>query len=277
MSPGALATLTGATTAAGWDALEPLARGRRTAVSLVQVDGRPCVIKRYTDRRAFLLRTFLRKSRAARETRALQSVAAAWPENPVRALAWGERRVLGFVPECWIVTTEFRDAFDLRQLKHLDPEALAATQAALLAALPAALAQLHRGGLFARTLRGKNILFQPGSGRVALIDLPYARGGARVGLKERAFDLASLWTELRRSYDAPAWRAFLDAYLAAAAPDLEDPAAARAALDPEALQQISLRLRHRTPLTSWIGRWKRWFRHTRLGEALTGFDEVPRD
>ncbi|MCA8920411.1 MAG: hypothetical protein KDD82_01305 [Planctomycetes bacterium] len=255
------------TAAPGWDALPPLAEGRRASVSLLTCGETTLAVKRYTDRRGFLLRTFLRSSRAQREAKAMLLVAEAWPENPVRVVGWAARRVLGFVPQCWIATTYFGGSFDLRRLRTMEPAERAATFALLVQRLPGVLARVHAHGVFARSLRGKNVLLNPSTEQVALIDLPYAVRCARVSVRQRAYDLASLWTELRHTIDEATWAAFLERYLGQAGLAPEE----AAELTPAALALVSARLQHKTPLASWSSRGKRWFRHTRLGQLITGF------
>ena len=60
------------------------------------------------------------------------------------------------------------------------------------------------------------MLLQPATGRIALIDLPYARALPRFGARHRVRDLAILSLELRRFLSAAEWEDFLARYRAAA-------------------------------------------------------------
>ena len=131
-------------------------------------------------------------------------------------LAWGEERRFGFAARSWLVTAELEQSFDLRRIKTLRPPERDAAVRALLEQLPRLVARLHARGIFAATLRGKNVLLQPDTGRIALIDLPYARAVARLGARYRVRDLAILSLELRRFLDEPEWNHFLARYRAAA-------------------------------------------------------------
>jgi tRNA A-37 threonylcarbamoyl transferase component Bud32 len=133
--------------------------------------------------------------------------------------------------------------------------------------MPWLIARLHAQRVFAATLRGKNVLLQPGTGRIALIDLPYARSVARLGIRHRVRDLAILSLELGKFLDAEAWSSFLERYRVAArelgAADVDRVSEARVA-------RIAARAGHRTPLSSATKRVKRRFRHSRIGEWLIG-------
>ena len=164
---------------AAWRALPKLGEARRSSVARLRLSAGPVVVKRYRDPGAFRLLTFARRSRAEREARALDLVGAALPENAVRALAWGEERRFGFVARSWLVTAELEQSFDLRRIKTLRPPERGAAVRAVPGQLPRLVARLHARGIFAVTLRGKNVLLQPDTGRIALIDLPYARAVAQ--------------------------------------------------------------------------------------------------
>jgi hypothetical protein len=99
------------------------------------------------------------------------------PDHAMRALAWRGERRFGFVARSWLVTAELERSFDLRRIKWLEGAERAAAIRPVLVQLPRLVARLHAQRVFAATLRGKNVLLQPATGRIALIDLPYARTG----------------------------------------------------------------------------------------------------
>ncbi len=250
-----------------WQALPKIGEVRRSRVARLQLSCGPVVVKRYREPRAFPVYTFARRSRAGREARAMDLVAAAVPEHAVRVLAWLEERRFGLVPQSFLVTAEFEQSFDLRRIKMLgEPERRAAVLA-VLEYLPRVIARLHGQRVFAATLRGKNVLLQPATGRIALIDLPYARPVARLGVQHRVRDLAIASLELTRFLDGEQWKLFLARYRAAAR-DL----GARDAdgVNAELVAHGAARAGHRTPLSAAAKRLKRRFRHSRLGEWVTG-------
>jgi transposase len=252
---------------AAWDALPKLGSARRSSVALLRLPAGPVVVKRYSDPRAFRLLTFARRSRAEREARSLDRVGAVLPENTVRALAWLEERRFGFVARSYLVTAAFEQSFDLRRIKTLAEPERSAAIGPVLEQLPGLVARLHAQRVFALTLRGKNVLLQPASGRLALIDLPYARIVARLRARHRVRDLAILSLELRKFLDGDQWGRFLARYRATAgelgARDLD-------AIGAERVARVADRLGHRTPWSSAIQRAKRSFRHSRIGEWVTG-------
>ncbi|MCO5169035.1 MAG: lipopolysaccharide kinase InaA family protein [Planctomycetes bacterium] len=198
--------------------LPVMAETARSRVMRLHVDGAPpLVLKRYREPGAFLLRTFLRPSRAQREAGALAMIAAA-VGNVVQPVAWAEERRLGFVPRSWIVTTELTGAHDLRHLERLAPDDRALARAAAMVVLPERVAALHRAGVFARNLHAKNVLVQPATGRVAFIDLPRASAGLLTRAR-RVHDLACLAKGLRRGLSDDDLRALLAAYARAAGVD----------------------------------------------------------
>jgi hypothetical protein len=121
--------------------------------------------------------------------------------------------------------------------------------------------------VFAATLRGKNVLLQPGTGRVVLIDLPYARTVVQLRPRHRIRDLAVLSIELRRFLSAQEWETFLERYRAIArelgATDAEH-------VNAERVARIAARVGNRTAWSAASHRAKRRFRHSRIGEWVTG-------
>src|SRR4030095_12170198 len=167
----------------------------------------------------------------------------------------------------WLVTAEFEQSFDLRRIKTLRPPERGAALSAVLDQLPRVVARLHARGIFAVTLRGKNVLLQPGTGRIALIDLPYARAVSKLGARHRVRDLAILSLELRKFLDEPEWNQFLARYRAAAS---ELGAADADRTSAERISRGAARAGHQTPFSAAAKRAKRRFRHSRIGEWVTG-------
>jgi hypothetical protein len=157
-------------------------------------------VKRYSEPRAFRLLTFARRSRAEREARALDLVGAVLPEHTVRALAWLEERRFGFVARSFLVTAEFERSFDLRRIKTLrGPNATRRSA-------PCSRAAAHRraaarGRVFAVTLRGKNVLLQPDTGRHRADRSALRARGRGSDARHRVRDLAILSLELRKFLD----------------------------------------------------------------------------
>lgn len=246
------------------DRLPALADTRRSRVVRVELEGARLVLKRYTEPGLFLLRTFLRDSRARREAVALALVARAVPDNPVHPVAWAESRRLGFVPRSWLVTTELTDSLNLRRFKELAGAERETVRGVVLDALPLRVADLHRGGVFAYNLHAKNVLVQPATGRLGFIDLPRASAVARLSQRQRVYDLACLTKELRRSLSADDLRRFLETYARGAGyegspADLQEAVAARAdSLD------------NRTPLAGAVHALRKRLKRTWLGQVLIG-------
>lgn len=246
------------------DALPLIAETRRSRVVRLEVGGQRLVLKRYVEPGVFLLRTFLRASRARREAAALELVARAVPGNPVRPVAWAERRRLGFVRHSWLVTTELTDSISLRRLKHLAGAEREAVRATVLDVLPRHVADLHRGGVFAQNLHAKNVLVQPATGGLGFIDLPRARAVRAVSRGQRVYDLACLTKELRRSLPPDDLRRFFTRYVEAAGLDLP----------PAELQEAVARradlLDNRTPLAGALHGLRKWLKRTWLGQLVIG-------
>lgn len=247
--------------------LPTLADGDASRVARARLSCGLIIIKRYRFASGLLLRTFLRRSLAEREARAMARVAEALPDNPVRVLAWAERRRFGLVSSAVIVTSELTDSCDLRELKRLEPEERGRQIEVVLEGLPARVAKLHEGGVFARSLRGKNVLLQVETGAFALIDCPRAiRPAGGLAPRQRAYDLATLSLELRRFMSAAQWQTFLEAYLRSSQ------------LPPDELKQLTLqridklaeRIAHRSPIAAVVRFEKRRFRHTRIGAWILG-------
>jgi hypothetical protein len=260
------------------DALEPLvredrvldlpciARGRNSFVGRLEVGGQPFAVKRYVERRVYLLRTFARPSRARREAGALATLAALI-DNPVCPVAFAEERTLGLVPRSYIVTNELVDSVDLRRVRRSpDPQERASLRAVVLERLPGRVADIHRAGFYARTLNAKNVLYQHGTGEFAFIDLPRGRLQPGFDASHRIYDLACLHREFRRALTREEWRAFLARYQRAfAGPD-------EAEVDRvmRATVRLALQMANLTPIRRRYRQLKKRFRHTPVGEFLTG-------
>ncbi len=253
--------------AAAWQALPKLGEARRSSVARLLLSSGPAVVKRYSEPGAFRLLTFARRSRAEREARALDLVGAAVPESAVPALAWAEERRFGCVARSFLVTAELEQSVDLRRIKTLPAPERGAAVRAVLEQLPRLVARLHAQRVFAVTLRGKNVLLQPATGRIALIDLPYARAVERLGARHRVHDLAILSLELGRFLGAEEWDLFLARYRAAAS-ELGARDADR--VGSERIARVAACAGHRTAWSAATLRVNRRFRHSRIGEWLTG-------
>jgi len=252
-----------------FEELEPIADGRRSLVRRLEAGGVRYVVKRYDHPRGFLLRTFLRRSRAEREARGLCLLEEALPDTPTRAVAWAERRRGGLCRHGVVVTTELTDSHDLRPVKHWPAAERSRVAAAVVDALPPRVAAIHDHGVFVRTLRGKNVLLQPATGRLALIDLPYAERVGRLRPSQRRYDLACLSLELRRFLTEPQWGAFLRRYRACAR-RLGPGEAER--LTAAALAPLAARIDHRTGVSYAVRRLKKRAKRTGLGQWIMGHD-----
>jgi tRNA A-37 threonylcarbamoyl transferase component Bud32 len=261
-SPALRRALEQALAPGGLEALPVIADGRRSYVARLEVEGKRYVVKRYESPRGFLLRTFLMTSRAEREAGALALVASTG--NPVVPVAWGEERSFGFIPRSWVVTTELSESFNLRKLKDLPKDERDRAVPQLLEGLPPRVAALHAASIFARNLHAKNVLLKPGTGTVALIDLPRAIRVASLGAEQRYYDLACLAKELRRTFTAEQWRAFFASYSRAlGSADDEARALGR-------IQAHVDELSNETLFAGTLHRLRKSFKRTALGEAISG-------
>lgn len=252
--------------AGAWRALPKFGESLRSSVAKLQLSAGSVVVKRYRDPAGFRLLTFARRSRAEREARALDLVATAVPDGVIRVLGWGEQRRLGCVEWSLLVTAELEHSFDLRRVKTFTGRERSDAVRAVQDRLPALVARLHARRVFAATLRGKNVLLQPATGRIVLIDLPYARAVSRFGRRHRERDLAMLSLELSQFLSVPEWQDFLTRYRAAArALNARD-----GDVSAERIARVAARVGHRTPVSSARRDLRRRFRRTRLGEWMTG-------
>jgi hypothetical protein len=252
---------------AEWQALPKLGEARRSSVARLRLSAGPAVVKRYSEPAVFRLLSFARRSRAEREAHALDLVASAVPDGVVRVLGWGEERRRGCVEWSVLVTSELEGSFDLRRIKTLAGSERSDAVRAVQDQLPRLVARLHARRVFSTTLRGKNVLLQPATGKIVLIDMPHARAVSGFGARHRVRDLAILSLELRRFLSADEWQDFLARYRAAArelgAPDVEAVSADRVA-------RVAASVGHRTPMSSARKQLRRRFRRTRIGEWLIG-------
>jgi tRNA A-37 threonylcarbamoyl transferase component Bud32 len=246
--------------------LPPVNQSRNSFVGRLVVEGQRFMVKRYVERRVFLLQTFARRSRARREARALTTLGDLI-YNPVRPTAFAEQRLLGLVQRSYIVTNELVDSVDLRRVRRSpDPRERAALKVVVLERLPSRVADIHRAGFYARTLNAKNVLYQRGSGAFAFIDLPRGRLHPALGRSHRLYDLACLYREFRHALSREEWRAFLAHYQRAfAGPDGAELERALRTTERLALQMANL-----TPSRRRFRQLKRRFKRTPVGEFLTG-------
>jgi hypothetical protein len=246
--------------------LPRIAKSRSSSVGRLEVEGRRFAVKRYVERRVFLLRTFARPSRAQREVRALNTLADLI-DNPVRPVAFAEQRALGLVPRSYIVTNELVDSVDLRCVRRSpDPQERTALRAVVLDRLPSRVADVHRAGFYARTLNAKNVLYQRESGVLAFIDLPRGRLHPAFDTSHRLYDLACLYRELRHALTREEWRAFLARYQQA----FGGPDEAEVDRALQTTERLALRMAHLTPNRRRYRILKKRFKRTPIGEFLTG-------
>jgi tRNA A-37 threonylcarbamoyl transferase component Bud32 len=249
-------------------ALEPLVRGdrvldlprvaqsRNSFVGRLEIGDQRFMVKRYVERRVFLLQTFARPSRAQREARALTTLADLI-DNLVRPVAFAEQRALGMVRLSYVVTNELVDSVDLRRVRRSpDPQERASLRAVILERLPSRVADIHRAGFYARTLNAKNVLFQRGTGSFAFIDLPRGR-------LHPAFDL---YREFRHALTREEWRAFLARYQQA----FDGPAEAEVDRALRTTERLALQMAHLTPNRRRYRQLKKRLKRTPVGEFLTG-------
>jgi tRNA A-37 threonylcarbamoyl transferase component Bud32 len=259
-------------------ALEPLIRdnrvlelprvgqSRNSFVGRLEVGGQRFMVKRYIERRVFLLQTFARPSRARREAGALATLADLI-DNPVRPVAFAEQRALGMVPLSYIVTNELVDSVDLRRMRRSpDPRERDSLRAVILEHLPRRVADMHRAGFYARTLNAKNVLFQRGTGSFAFIDLPRGRLHPAFDASHRLYDLACLYREFRHALTREEWRAFLACYQQA----FDGPAEAEVDRALRTTERLALQMAHLTPNRRRYRQLKKRFKRTPVGEFLTG-------
>ena len=241
-------------------------QSRGSFIGRLEVEGQRFMVKRYVERRVFLLRTFAWPSRAQREARAL-TILAGLIDNPVRPAAFAEQRVLGMVPRSYIVTNEFVGSVDLRRVRRSsDSQERASLQAVVLDRLPSRVADIHRAGFYARTLNAKNVLFQRETGMFAFIDLPRGRLHPALDASHRFYDLACLYREFRHALTREQWRAFLARYQQAF--DGPDEAEVDRAL--RTTERLALQMAHLTPNRRRYHQLKKRFKRTPVGEFLTG-------
>jgi hypothetical protein len=193
--------------AAGLDTLDTFhgdphdAEGRPLRfVGRVESGGRAYYVKRYDYAGPRILRTFLYRAKADREFEFLARVRAAGIPA-VRPVAWGVRRVLGFVPASVLVTEAFEGSIDLRALvaEYVDGRPGTVPRPAFRAALDRivdGMRALHAQGIYLHTAFEKNVLvrMREGTAEYAWADLPFAGryAPARLPLRRRVRDLACL-------------------------------------------------------------------------------------
>lgn len=148
------------------DALEPpytalvLKEDPTSRVERIATRAGPVLRKTYRPRPFLLWRTFLARSKGAREHRNLALLCAAGIDC-VRPVGCGETRVLGLVTQSWVATEYLEGARDLKALfATLRP--IDATRAplrrTLLQRYGELLRALHRAGFCSNTLQPRNVL-----------------------------------------------------------------------------------------------------------------------
>ena len=236
-------------------------------------------MKRYTWPFIDAVRTLGHGTRARSEFEALESLEPLVP-TPVRPIAWGEKRSLGFASRSVLVTELLDGAVDLKtwRLGFVNGQRSVSERDRLVAALPELarlVARLHDAGFHARTAFHKNILWRPDAEPAkafAFLDLPFAslRAGP-LAKKRRLVDLACLDKDasmiLSKSQRVRLYLAYVG----------------RDELLPEdrgtlkRVATLTARRAHATFFWSLERRMKRSFKRTALGKLLTGRDPDRKD
>jgi hypothetical protein len=219
--------------AAGFSTYADFARARPPAggrgsrsVCRIQAGPRPCFLKAYRYGGLRILRTFLYRAKADREFENLRDVAAAGVPA-VRPVAWGVRRVLGFIPDSILVTEAFEGGQDARTLISDYAEGRPGTVPraafrALLDRVADGLRELHARGIYLHTAFEKNLLVRMAgdAAEYAWVDLPFAGRTApgRLPMLRRVRDLACLNKGLEAALTAADRLRLLKRYAGAGAP-----------------------------------------------------------
>jgi tRNA A-37 threonylcarbamoyl transferase component Bud32 len=167
------------------------------------------------------LRRFLRPSRAQTEYRSyacLRRLGLRVPE----VICFAERRLLGCVRWAVIVTREVAGAANLVEVFSRMPDDTA-RRAALLQQLAGAVAQMHNGGFYHRSLRFRNVLLQPpdaGAATLYFIDSPNGRAWSVTPVRDSLSDLGVLCRDFLSLCHPLEWDLFRDHYGARRSPDL---------------------------------------------------------
>ncbi|MEW6324843.1 MAG: lipopolysaccharide kinase InaA family protein [Nitrospirota bacterium] len=182
-------------------------------IELADPGGRSRVLflKRYAGFRGSW-RHYVKVRRLRREVAALQWLRAAGLPVP-DLLAWGVRRRWGVVTASFFVTAGLEDAGALSPRPAAYSPCEDEDAAPWLTALARTAGQMHRAGFFHGNLYGRNVLFEPQTGRLFLIDFPDCRITPPLLVRPRlaARDLSCLLHDLP-SLPAGAEARFLAAY-----------------------------------------------------------------
>jgi len=257
------------------DRLAPIGRpGVNSRIGAVVLGERRYALKRYAWPLVDAVRTLGHGTRARAEFEALAVLEGLVP-IPVRPLAWGEKRSLGFASRSVLVTEVLEGAVDLKtwRLGFVHGERAASERAALLEALPALarlLRRLHDEGFHAGTALHKNVLWRPAAPpqeAFSFLDLPFAsRFSGPLPERSRLADLACLDKDSRMVLSSSERLRFFLAYRGRLRLEPGD----RAAL--QTIASLRARREHSTFFWGLERRVKRFVKRTVLGRFFTGRD-----
>jgi hypothetical protein len=210
-------------------------------VRRIQAGPRSYFLKAYAYRGVRILRTFLYRAKAEREFENLGRVAEAGVPA-VRPVAWGVRRVLGFIPHSFLLTESFDGSSNGRELiaAYVTSRPASVSRQAFRTALNSVidgLRALHARGIYLHTAFEKNLLVRlhGATPEYAWVDLPFAGRypPGSLPLRRRVRDLACLDKGLEWALTAPDRLRLLRRYLG--------PDATR-----EQLRDLATRVLHKT-------------------------------
>ena len=163
---------------------------RWTTVDVLEIGTRRIVRKVYRNRPSLWWRTWLTRSRSAREYQNLDRVRRAGVPC-IEALAWDEARRFGCVAESALLTRFVADAPSLKQVLA-DPRSQPARRK-LAEAVGMVLRELHAHGFLGCRITPRNFLVvgAPVEARLMLLDLPaaIAFAGPLLGTRRASIDL----------------------------------------------------------------------------------------
>ncbi|MDF1660777.1 MAG: lipopolysaccharide kinase InaA family protein [Planctomycetota bacterium] len=148
----------------GVDKRSLVSDGRRSKVSYIETHGVRAYAKLYVDQWPRKLHSLLRRSRADREFGAMRLLDSQ-VENPIKPLAWGEKRRFGVIESSVLITRAWDSSHDLRALRRkwqrgdMDADELESLAQGFAGVL-AQLAQIHEDGTYLGDGYDKNLLLR---------------------------------------------------------------------------------------------------------------------
>ncbi len=186
---------------ASWGEVREIDQTSHSRVGFVEVGGKTLCVKVYEIAPLRRHQSLLRESRGCREFHALKLLHENHG-NPMRAVGWGELRVLGFCVRGVVVTEAWTHALDGRQFRMQHPRgARTAEEARKLFQLATEvidqMREVHDSGICLKDCRDRNLLLEwPATDellRWTWIDLPHlTRGNAPLTWGCRLEDLLKL-------------------------------------------------------------------------------------